>query len=227
MNLNEKTDVITILVDVANEGHITNCYLVYDKESKKGIIIDPGYDYEKIISKIKDEDVYIEYIYLTHCHADHIGALEKLHEYLNCKILIHKNDIDGLFDIEKNYSEMLKVKNQEININYVMGVEDKYKFTVGNLEFEVIHTPGHTSGCTCLYESTNHILFTGDTIFSDCYGTTSLISGDFQAMKLSLDKVFNRFENIKIFPGHDEICDLVDAKKRIKLLLALKSQKHK
>lgn len=215
----------TIQVDVADRGHVTNCYLVYDKISKYGIVIDPGYNGDEIISEIKRNGVTVEYIILTHCHGDHIGALEDVQKYTNAKVIIHENDLDGLYDDEKNHSASLGVDVQNIDKNCILTVSNDNVFECGDMELEVIHTPGHTSGCICIFERTANVLFTGDTIFMDCYGRTDLKSGSFDQMQASIAKLFKRFKNIEIYPGHDEYGNIEGAKKRINLLLAIKSRK--
>ncbi|MNI74604.1 putative metallo-hydrolase [compost metagenome] len=139
---------------------------------------------------------------------------------------MHKNDIDGLSDDDKSHSIMLGVDVQNINKDDIIAVEDKTTFDIGDMKFEVIHTPGHTNGCICIYEQTSNVLFTGDTIFSDCYGRTDLKSGSFEEMKKTVDKLFKRFNNIEIYSGHGESVNIESAKKRIKILIAIKSRKN-
>lgn len=225
--MNEKYEsngiiVETVYVKIGKLDHITNSYLVYDKSSNEGIIIDPGDEKEKIIQAIVSAKVNVKYIVLTHTHYDHIIALKDIQEYTNAKVLVHKEDIDGLTDDEKNHSTEMKIGLKRVNMNNVVPVEDGFKFEVGKMNFEVIHTPGHTRGCICIFEKTANVLFTGDTIFCEYYGRTDLKSGNFQDMKNSVDKIFNRFSNIQIFAGHDKSVNIDSTKRRIRLLLAVK-----
>lgn len=205
-------------------GHITNTYLVYDENQRKkeGILIDPADNAEKIINEIKKNKVNVKYIVVTHAHGDHIGALEEVIRYTKAKVLIHFSDKDSLSDEDKNYSLMLGVKNQSINSENIIEVKDGDKFNILSMKFEIIHTPGHTLGSICIYEKTTSSLFTGDTIFCDCYGRCDLYSGDFSNMVSSLKKLFNRFEDVMIYPGHDKSVKIDSAKRRIRLLVSLK-----
>lgn len=213
-----------IEVNVGYAGHITNCYLVYD-ENNDGIVIDPGYEADKIINEIRNKKCNVKYIVITHAHADHMGALKKVQEYTNAKVLVHIKDLEALLDKQENYAEMLNVEKQNISEDVVKTVKDEDLIIAGNLKFEVIHTPGHTAGCICLLEKNGNKLFTGDTIFKDSYGRCDLYSGDFEAMVESLRKVFARFEDIMIYPGHGENVNLIRAKKYIKMLMAMKNRK--
>ncbi len=216
--------VYTLSVNIAKSTHYTNTYIVMSKKNKEAILIDPGDEADKIIKSIKEVGAFVKYIILTHTHYDHIGALKAVADYTNAKIMVHINDVDGLNDEEKNYCRKLNMKIDNVDISHVIKIEDGYKFKVDNMYFEVIHTPGHTSGGICIFEKTSNVLFTGDTIFCNCYGRTDLKSASIDDMKKSLDKIFDRFDNILIFPGHDKSVNLNYAKKRIKMLLAIKGE---
>lgn len=211
-----------IQIEVGSDNYPTNCYIIYD-ENNNAIIIDPGYDKKRIISKIEDNNLKVKYIILTHCHADHLGELEAMVKYTGANIIIHENDLDGLEDDEKSHFTALNVKKPNIDINKVITVKDKDVIKAGNIHLEVIHTPGHTSGCMCLLEKSTDSLFTGDTIFATCYGRVDLKSGNFEDMKNSIEKVFDRFEDIIIYPGHEKIVNIDDCKKRIRLLVKVRS----
>ncbi len=210
-----------VKVSIAHSSHITNTYIVYGKD-KEGIVIDPGDEASRIIKRISELDINIKYIVITHAHADHIGALDDIIKYTKAQVIIHKADKEALLNNAENYCQMLNVKPQHVKVNDLIEVDDNYLFNVDDLSFEVIHTPGHTAGSICLYEKNLNVLFTGDTIFYDCYGRCDLYSGDFSNMVNSVRKLFNRFSDITIYPGHDKIVNIDSAKKRIRLLFALK-----
>lgn len=212
-----------IEIDVANQGHITNCYLVFD-ESKEAVLIDPADKADKIISKIKRLDVVVKYILITHAHGDHIGALEEIQNYTNANIIIHKNDLDMLLGNVENYCDMLLVKQPHLTNDKIITIEDGYLFKLGDLEFEIIHTSGHSAGCICLYEKNSNVLFTGDTLFADCYGRCDLYSGDFENMVSSIKRLFARFNNTTIYPGHGKSVKIESSKKYVRMLMAMKGK---
>lgn len=213
-----------IEIDVGNQGHITNTYLVYD-ENKKAILIDPADNETIIIENIKEKDLEVEYVLVTHAHGDHIGALEIILNNLKVPVIVHESELSMLLGNIENYCEMLNVPKQNISKDQVITVEGGYKFYVGNLEYEVIHTPGHTKGGVCILEKTSNSLFTGDTIFCDCYGRCDLETANFDDMITSVKKVFSRFEDIVIYPGHGKSVNIKESKKRIRMLMAMKGVK--
>ncbi len=215
------SSVEKIEVDVSKQGHITNSYLIYD-ENKEAVLIDPGFDEKKIIYKIKDLSLKVRYIIITHAHGDHIGALEKVQKYTNSKIIIHENDYNALISKEENYSQMLNVTKQNLEEEYIIKVENGYILEFSRIKLEIIHTPGHSSGSICIYDIISNRLFTGDTIFCDCYGRCDLHTGNFEEMVNSIKYLFNRFNNINIYPGHEKIVNIEVAKKYIKMLISMK-----
>lgn len=123
-------------------GNYTNCYITQDEETKEAMIIDPAGEPEKILETLELLEAKCKYIYLTHCHADHTAGLEKIKEKTSAKVLIHRYDYENVNNESVNLSRFIGTKN--ININADSRVDDEDKLHIGNLEFEVIHTPGHT-----------------------------------------------------------------------------------
>jgi len=211
-----------IQIEVGDDNYPTNCYIIYD-ENNNAVVIDPGYNSERIISKIDDNNLKVKYIILTHCHADHLGQLEQMVKYTDANVIIHEDDLDGLYDDEKSHFTALNVKKPKVKKNKINTVKEKDVIKAGNILLEVIHTPGHTSGCMCLFETSTDSLFTGDTIFANCYGRVDLKSGSIEDMKNSIEKIFGRFEDIIIYPGHEQIVNIDSCKKRIRLLIKVRS----
>jgi len=155
---------------------------------------------------------------LTHCHGDHIAALEEVYNKCqnNVEILIHENDKDGIFDDYKNCKYILDEPNfQNLKLDDINTVKGGDIINIGNVAIEIIHTPGHTNGSTVLYIKDANALITGDTIFSDCHGRTDLRSGSMADMKESLNKLFTRFTSQTIYPGHGLSEKIQNAKNRI------------
>ena len=88
----------------------TNCYIVFDEKTKETMVIDPGGEIEKIIEMLDALDAKLKYIYLTHCHVDHIGVVQELKERKGGKVLIHRFDAEGLHNIEINLTKYIGEK---------------------------------------------------------------------------------------------------------------------
>lgn len=75
-------------------GDDTNCYIVFDQKSKEIMVIDPAGDVDKIIEMINILQGHLKYIFLTHCHGDHIGGVTELKEKMGGKVIIHRDDCE-------------------------------------------------------------------------------------------------------------------------------------
>lgn len=183
-------------------GDKTNCYIIFDEKSKETMCIDPAGDVDKIEYLIKEVlKGKLKYIYLTHCHGDHIGGVTELKKRCGGKILIHRFDSIGLNDSKINLSSIIDIP--EIELEADSRIDDKDLLHLGNLEFKVLHTPGHTKGSTSLYCEKEGCLFSGDTIFYGTWGRTDLpTSSREDIMKSITEKILTLPDDTIIYPGH-------------------------
>lgn len=214
-------NVCKLELNIQKSDHITNCYILYD-DDKNACVIDPGDEFKKIKKEIDNLNLNIKYVILTHGHADHYGALDELVEYTNSKVYIHENDVEMLFIDEYSYATQMNLNVSKINRDKILKLNDKDKINFGEIKLEVIHTPGHTAGSICLYEKDLKVLFTGDTLFFDSYGRCDLYSGRFNDMVISLNKLFKRFSDILIYPGHNKTSNINSTKRWVRMLMAMK-----
>lgn len=189
----------------------TNCYIVLDEKSSEMMVIDPAGNIEIITKMFDILNGKLKYIYLTHCHGDHIGAVQELKEKYNCKILIHRNDAEGLNDTNINLAEFIGMERIELDPDST--VDDKDLIHLGELEFKVIHTPGHTKGGSCLYCEKEKLIFTGDTLFRGTWGRTDCPTGNFIDIINSITKKLMVLpDETIVYPGHGKSTRIEDEK---------------
>lgn len=178
-------------------GDMTNCYIVQEEKSKETMVIDPAGEVDKIIEMLDILQAKLKYIYLTHCHGDHIGGVKELKERYGGQVIIERKDAENL--INPNVSLTSYIGFTNLTIEADARVDDGDLLHLGDLEFEVIHTPGHTEGGSCLYCKSENLLFSGDTLFRGTWGRTDVPTG-------SLEEIMNSITNKLMILPDETIC---------------------
>lgn len=177
----------------------TNCYIVHDDSVQTCCLIDPGYAPEQILRKLDSLGLTPEAILLTHGHFDHVGAVRELASETGCDVYIHPEDL--------SMPPMMTAGPLYYTHTYTEGT----RLHLAGLDFQVLHTPGHTPGSVCLL--TGDTLFSGDTLFAGSCGRTDLPGGSWEAITRSLHRLAALEGNYWILPGHGGSTTLRDEKR--------------
>lgn len=181
-------------------GHFgVNLYLIYDEKSKECAIVDPGTYDKEVIRFIQSKNLKVKYIILTHGHGDHLLGALSFKEKFNADILVHKAEKELLGNADLNFSKQMS--GEEIIIQPDRYVKEGDMIEIGDMKWEVIHTPGHTKGGMCLYN--DNILLSGDTLFFESIGRFDLFGGDYKILKDSIiRKLMILEDDVIVYPGH-------------------------
>lgn len=185
----------------------SNCYVVYSKQSKQCLIIDPGSeDPTSIVSFIEKIGLIPDYIILTHEHFDHIWGVKHLKEIYHANVLCSKECADSITNPKKNMSAFFKPPGFSLSEADVILSNNTSSLIWGKYIIDFYPTPGHTEGSICF--TINNYLFTGDTLIKDEETVTKLPGGSKLKLKESLN-LLNSLINSKtiIMSGHGDSFD--------------------
>lgn len=179
-----------------------NCFLVYDGENN-AVIIDPGAEPDYILSEIESLGLKPLAILLTHAHFDHFGAAAEVIEKYQIPLYVHTLDRPMVTSAEYSLAVQLGfgAMYRRPDENFIRTFEDNetLKFSE-ELEFLVIHTPGHSPGSSCFRHG--DILFSGDTLFRDGVGRVDFQGGNIHDMRKSLARLGALEGDCKVYTGH-------------------------
>ncbi len=189
----------------------TNCYVVGCEETRQAAIIDPGGHPDQILAQLQAHNLTLQFILNTHAHFDHTDANGALVRATGASLALHPDDLRLLQD--SGGAAMFGV-HAETSPSPDRELAHGDRLQVGTLEFQVLHTPGHTPGHVCFYEEKQGVLFDGDVLFYRGIGRTDLPGGDWQQLMDSIQRVlFALPDDVVVYPGHGPATTIGDEKK--------------
>ncbi|MBS1514482.1 MAG: MBL fold metallo-hydrolase [Bacteroidetes bacterium] len=186
-----------------------NCYFYFDEVSKEGVIFDPAaydeYEMENIRQIIKDHSIKIKYIINTHGHIDHILGNKFAKDYFDVPILMNEKDMV----FYKNTEKQKKMYGLDFPALPPVDefIDENSNISVGDIEFKILHTPGHSPGSLTFIDDKYKNIICGDVIFKDSIGRTDLPFGDYHELMNSIDNILlpNVKDDYTLLPGHMDI----------------------
>ena len=166
----------------------TNTYILHKSGESRCCIIDPGYEADTILRKVRSLGLAGAAILLTHGHFDHVGAVKAIAAETDCDVYICPEDL--------TMPPMMTAGKLYYTHTYTEGS----RLNLAGLDISVLHTPGHTPGSVCLW-CENH-LFSGDTLFEGSCGRTDLPGGSWPTIQESLARLAMLETNLQVHPGH-------------------------
>jgi len=190
----------------------TNCYIVGCPETGEGVVIDPGGHPERILAEIERLGLSIQYVFNTHAHFDHTDANGAIVKATGAPLALHPEDRAllaasggaALFGLQAQPSPPPD-----------LDLHDGDEIRVGSLNFQVLHTPGHTPGHVCFYEPQEGVLFDGDVLFFRGVGRTDLPGGSWQQLLDSIQRrLFVLPDETVVYSGHGPATTIGDEKRQ-------------
>ncbi len=196
----------------------TDCYLVWEKETQEGVIIDPGDDAEYILNRVKDLEIKPLFILATHGHFDHVLAVLELKTALKIPFLINEKD---LFLLKRAVSSAKFFTGEKEALKPIVDkfIKENDIISFGKKgELKVIDSPGHSPGGV-VFESRG-VVFSGDTLFKQGIGTTQYSYCSHPDLLSSIkNKLFKLPDEIIVYPGHGESTTIGEEKQSLGFLI--------
>lgn len=180
-----------------------NCTILFDTESKEGVVVDPGGEVERIIEAIEQNGLKIGAIWLTHGHIDHAGGAMDLKDALGVDIIgPHEGDRQMLLNLESQ-AQMFGLADPVRNCTPDRFLAEGERVSFGGHEFEVLHCPGHAPGHVVFFNRAANFAHVGDVLFSGSIGRTDLPGGDHAALIRSIkEKLLPLGDDVGFICGH-------------------------
>jgi glyoxylase-like metal-dependent hydrolase (beta-lactamase superfamily II) len=180
-----------------------NTYIVYD-ETNECVIIDPGCQTstEKSVLKqfIDTNGLRPKAVWNTHCHFDHIFGNNFVTDEYGIDLWTAEGELANIRRFQASASLFGIVTDLPNAPSHFF--EDGQQLKVGNLEWTVIVTPGHSPGSVCFYSESERVIFVGDTLFAGSIGRTDLPGGNYDEIKKSLAKLIELPDDTTVYCGH-------------------------
>jgi hydroxyacylglutathione hydrolase len=207
----------------------TNCYLLYDEKSSEAALVDVGGPIDTLTSFIEKNGLKLKYIFITHCHQDHVYGLPDIkRRFPYAEICMSRADFeDAKLYVQweekmnpdevaamKQLSELVMVMNFDISSTCTPDIflEDNQTYKIGNLAIRTIFTPGHSRGSVSY--SVENILFSGDALFYRTVGRTDLEGMSWDALVTSIRKLYSLLpDETVVYPGHGQFTTIGSEKK--------------
>ncbi len=176
-----------------------NCYIVGCEETHHGVVIDPGDEVDRIIGRIGQLHLDIQFVLLTHAHLDHVKELNAFKSEIDVPVLMHKDDLFLLESLPEQAAAFGMVASGIPAIDRY--VDEGEAVDCGKLRFEILHTPGHSPGSVTYVEK--GVAFVGDVLFAGSIGRTDLPGGDFETLMRSIRaKLLPLGDGTDVYSGH-------------------------
>lgn len=176
----------------------TNCYIV-ETDNKNAVIIDCGDEADRILQFVEEKGLTVKQIFLTHGHFDHICAVADIVLKTGAEVFVHEKDAPMLINANLSLASAVPVIKFKPVTNYNL-ISDGDVIALDELEFKVMHTPGHTSGGVCYI--CGGAIFSGDTLFAGTVGRVDLPNGSFNEILKSVAKLAALHGNYTVYSGH-------------------------
>jgi len=184
-----------------------NCFVARREGSDRAVIIDPGEEAERIMAAVRDLDLTIDAVLVTHCHFDHVGAVAPVARETGAPVYVSEIERPVLADIMSYVPFPGFGPYESYEADHTLKGGERLE--IAGLEIDVLFTPGHSPGHLTYSVPSEHAVFSGDVLFQSSVGRTDLPGGDWPTLLSSIGGLVEALpEDTTVYPGHMGITNL-------------------
>ena len=175
-----------------------NCYVLTDPAGAHCVLVDPGAEPDRLIAAVERTGATLQGIWLTHAHLDHVGGVAGVKRRWDVPVHLHRLD-EPLYAMASRQAALYGLPfEQPPPPDRPLGDGDV--LSVGNLQFDVMHVPGHAPGHVTIHG--HGLAFVGDCLFAGSIGRTDLPMSNPRDLAASLDRIVSLPDDTVVYPGH-------------------------
>ncbi len=194
-----------------------NCSIIGDALTSKAMVIDPGGDADLILERVKQLDLTVVALIVTHGHFDHFLAAGELHKATGAPIHLHKDD-EMLWKYLEVQCQMFGAEYKPVPAPHHW-IKDEEVLPCCN--GQALHTPGHSPGSVSFWFEAPNVLIAGDTLFKGSIGRTDILGGDFNKIEKSIrERLYTLNNDALVITGHGKYTTIGEEKEFNNILRA-------
>lgn len=215
--MDQRSPVAMHVKQFAFNHYGTNCYVLWEPESRECAIIDPtaedSWEADRLLTHVKDNSLAVKYLLLTHAHVDHLCGARQATDTYGLPLSLHEEG-QPLIAAARDMAPMMGFRDDGFDSIPLTFLKEYQHLKLGNEDIECRYVPGHCPGSLCFVVKASNMVFTGDALFRFSIGRTDLPGGNYDLLMQRIrSEILTLDDDYTVLPGHGEVSTVGDERK--------------